>query len=142
MTLPTQPGLYEHSNYPLSRSGAEPYRLDEQGEWWLDDMGVTSYIYSTVLNGSSTLRPVFDSEKSEPEAEVLTTNPYKDLLAEAVMELEEWIRGERTNWNELHGSVTGDYDNQIVNTALADAAQKNALAAKVNALTALYSKES
>lgn len=141
MTLPTQPGLYEHSAYPISIRGTEPYRLDEDGTWWLGEQNATPFIEHTVLNGSRTLRLLI-SDVAESEEETVTPNPYKDLLAAAVMELEEWIRGERSNWNELHGSVTGDYDNQTVNTALADAAHKNALAAKVNALTALYTKES
>lgn len=58
-------------------------------------------------------------------------------LNAALDELEGWISGERTYWNELHGSVTGDYANQIVHTANADNAQKIALAARVNALIAL-----
>jgi len=57
-----------------------------------------------------------------------------EQLNEALSELDEWIKGNRTNWNRMHGSETGDYENQIVNTQNADNAQKIALAAKVNAL--------
>jgi hypothetical protein len=58
-----------------------------------------------------------------------------DQLNAALNELNEWIAGDVSNWNDVHGSVTGDYENQAVSTANADNAQKIALAAKVNALT-------
>lgn len=60
-----------------------------------------------------------------------------EYLNAALDELDEWIKGNATFWNQLHGSVTGDYENQILNTQNADNAQKIALAAKVNALVAL-----
>lgn len=58
-------------------------------------------------------------------------------LTEALAELDLWIAGDKSYWNQLHGSETGDYENQIVNTFNADNAQKIALAAKVNALSVL-----
>ena len=58
-------------------------------------------------------------------------------LADALLELEAWQKGEMSHHNQMHGSVTGDYDNQIVNTQNADNATIIALAAKVNALAAM-----
>lgn len=58
-------------------------------------------------------------------------------LMRAVHDLEEWTSGGHTWWNQMHGSVTGDYENQAINTANADNAHKVALAARANALAAL-----
>lgn len=61
----------------------------------------------------------------------------EERLSEALIELEAWQKGERSHHNRMHGSVTGDYENQIVNTQNADNATMIALAAKVNALAAM-----
>jgi hypothetical protein len=60
------------------------------------------------------------------------------LLRAAVAELDDWIAGRASFHNSLHGSVTGDYENQMIHIANADNAQKIALAAKVTALTAQW----
>lgn len=57
-------------------------------------------------------------------------------LIAAREELREWIAGAMSFHNQLHGSVTGDYENQAIHTAYADNAQKIAIAAIVTALTA------
>ena len=57
-------------------------------------------------------------------------------LIAAREELREWVGGSASFHNQLHGSVTGDYENQVINTANADNAQKIAIAAIVTALTA------
>jgi len=62
-------------------------------------------------------------------------------LEEAIAELRKWSSGDATYWNDLHGSVTGDYANQWINTANADNAQKIALAAEVMGLAAIRQKE-
>lgn len=60
-------------------------------------------------------------------------------LEEALEELEDWRMGAKSHHNRMHGSVTGDYENQAVNTQNADNATIIALAAEVTALAALRS---
>ena len=59
----------------------------------------------------------------------------------AATELAEWIEGKATLWNDCHGSVTGDYERQFTLTIEADAAQKIALAAQLNALVFLAEQQ-
>ncbi len=61
----------------------------------------------------------------------------REALTEALAELDAWLSGDKSHWNDCHGAVTGDYERQFTLTIEADNAQKIALAAKVNALTAL-----
>lgn len=58
-------------------------------------------------------------------------------IAEAEAELAEWTSGGRSHWNDLHGSVTGDYVGMFAATANADAAQINFLISKITGLRAL-----
>lgn len=68
-----------------------------------------------------------------------TTKTPTDLLAEVEAELLAWsdpTRG-KSHWNELHGSVTGDYYGMFERTARADAAEIEKLTRSVEALRLL-----
>jgi hypothetical protein len=65
----------------------------------------------------------------------------KQQLEAALAELELWTSGKASLTNSVHGDVTGDYEHQALHAIEADNAQKIALAATVNGLAALLSKE-
>jgi hypothetical protein len=62
-----------------------------------------------------------------------------DLLAKAEVELAAWCHPTqgKSHWNELHGSVTGNYPGMYEATASADAAEISKLTAMVAGLRLL-----
>lgn len=69
------------------------------------------------------------------------TDDVKALIAEAEAELLEWVVGNKSHWNSLHGSVTGDYAGQFEATARADEAEIRRQIARVEALMMLSRKK-
>lgn len=59
-----------------------------------------------------------------------------EQIAALELELEEWTAGGRSHWNDVHGSVTGDYAGQWKASADADAAEVSLISAKLAALRA------
>lgn len=61
----------------------------------------------------------------------------KDLIA-TLEELDLWVKGQLSTADMVHGSVTGDYENQAIHALNGDNARIIALSAKVEALIVLH----